>query len=197
MLAWKCTQRQWIVKRKWGCFTSTPKFFVTFQTSCRKLHTWGHCGVYVYDCVCVWALLAAWQCRGLEMQQGATADTETLRPAGSNPFWTSPGTSVGPYVWEHTSTLLCYFKGQRDENILPASGPLQSDHSSSHPANSDEESQKKKKKNTLIPIAQSVPLCTGETRKVNYIKQTYAILIPLKFWITALINHSLIWALKL
>lgn len=71
----------------------------------------------------VWALFGAWRCRGLEMQQGATADTETLQPAGSNPFWTSPGTNMGPYVWESTSALLRYAKGERDENILPAALP--------------------------------------------------------------------------
>lgn len=37
----------------------------------------------------------------------------------------------------------------------------------------------------------------GEDRRVNYIKQTYVILILLKLWITSLINHSLIWVVNL
>ncbi len=53
------------------------------------------------------------------------------------------------------------------------------------------------KKQTLALIAQSATLSPGEEGKVNYIKQTYVILIPLKLWITALINHSLIWVLNL
>lgn len=56
--------------------------------------------------------------------------------------------------------------------------------------------KRKKTQQTLALAAQSAPLSPpGERRgKVNYIKQTYVILIPLKLWITALINHSLIWS---
>lgn len=54
-----------------------------------------------------------------------------------------------------------------------------------------------KNKQTLALIAQSAPLSLREEGKENYIKQTYVILIPLKLWITALINHSLIWVLNL
>lgn len=132
------------------------------------------------------------------MQQGATADTETLRPAGSNPFWTSPGTNMGPYVWESTRALLCYFTGNRDENILPASlPPVIGSVIKSSCECGREISEGGKKNQTLTLIAQSASLSLGEERKVNYIKQTYVILIPLKLWITALINHSLIWVLNL
>lgn len=73
-------------------------------------------------------LSTAWRCGGLEVQRGAAADTETLQPASSNPFWTRPGTDMGPYVWESTSVLLRHAGRReggerRDENILPAALP--------------------------------------------------------------------------
>lgn len=57
--------------------------------------------------------------------------------------------------------------------------------------------QKTNKKKTLAPstIRPTLPRRWG--KKINYIKQTYVILIPLKLWLTASINHSLIWALNL
>lgn len=152
----------------------------------------------------VWALFDAWWCRSLKMQQGATADTETLQPADSNPFWISPGTNVGPYVWQSSNTLLQYATRERDENILPATlAPAIRSVIKSSCEHRWEKGGRKKKNNTpnqngtQTLIAQSAPLFLGEEGKVNYIKQTYVILIPLKLWITALINHSLIWALNL
>lgn len=120
--------------------------------------------------VTVWAVFGAWRCTGLSVQRGAPADTETLRHTGSNPFWTSPCTNMGPYVWEGTNAVLCFLKGgrERDENILPLCLPaIRSVMKSSceHTWGITVGRKKKIKKKEL-------PLSLGEDRKVNYIKQT-------------------------
>lgn len=151
----------------------------------------------VHEFVSVWAyacVTGAWQRRGLEIQQGATADTETLRPAGFNPFWTGPSTNMGPYVRKRTRAPLCYFKwGRKTKTFCQPLFPLQLDQSSSHPARMGERSQRTGTKTNTRAHSTMSPW--GD-RKVNYIKWTHAILIPLKLWITPLINHTLIGVLN-
>lgn len=150
-----------------------------------------HVLVSVWDYMCV---TGAWQRRGLKIQQGATVDTETLRPAGFNPFWTGPSTNIGPYVWKRTRAPLCYFKrARKTKTFCQPLFPLRSDQSSSHPARTDERSLRTGTKTNHCTHGAVSPW--GD-RKVNCIKRTYAILIPLKLWITALINHTLIWVLN-
>lgn len=68
----------------------------------------------INECRCLSSYVCFLAVHRLEIQQGATADTQTLWPAGSNPFWKRPSTNIGPYVWGSTRTLLCYFKWARE-----------------------------------------------------------------------------------
>lgn len=138
----------------------------------------------------------AWLNRGLEIQRGAAADTETLRPAGSNPFWTRQSTNMGPYVWERTRALLCYFKlAIKTKTFCQAFLPLAI--GSVIKLSCEDrwkilKKKRKKKKNTHVFSSHNLSL--KQSTKANTIKQTYVFLIPL---LSALINHILIWVLNL
>ena len=167
-----------------GCYTPGRKDNSS-RDQTRRLK--GHCGVHdcVSMCVCVCELICGclstvWRlavprlgnAAGCHRWHGDTSARRLLIPF-------EPAQAL---TWDHmfresTSALLCYVKGERDENILPTPSsssppptpqPEQSDQSSSHPVSinerspNGEEEEEEEEKQTLALTAQSAPLSPGE-----------------------------------
>lgn len=146
---------------------------------------------------------AACQRKGSKIQQGASLTQRHFDPRAIIPFKLTQALTWG-HMFGKAQELSCVISSGQDtgkhfDRLSHSPLPVASRSviKSSYEDRRDISKRGEKHKKCKKYLHWWHNLSLREDSKVNYIKQTYVILIPLKLWITALINHTLIWVLIL